>query len=217
VLGTRFVLDRRPLVHDPLVGVKGRVGPAMVRLEIRAECGEDDAASRFHGLRQSAQHEPVIGTHETESALTDRDHRIELVVEGHLARVDLEERRTNFGSARFFCSDLEETSGDVDAGHRVSRFGECDRVSTRPAPHVEDPTAGGQIQQRYEELNLLRGSLREAVSQIGAPKAIGNCFEVGITGMLSRGSAHWVFSSLGGTRAPSGFKPRSRAQSSSRE
>ncbi len=123
-------------MDDPRVGVELGLRPGMAGFEQRAERRHHETTIWFQGLHHPLQHQRVVASHQTEPALAERDHRIELVLERHLARVDLEEGRTHSSSARVFSRELQEPPRHVDPRYRETGLRETDGMSSRAAPDV---------------------------------------------------------------------------------
>jgi hypothetical protein len=173
-------------VHHTLIHVEVSFRPRLARLEVGAERGYDDAAPGPRRLGHPSQHERVVFAHESEAPLTDRDDRVELVVERHLTRVDLEESRTDARVASRLRRELQEARGDVYAGDGEARSGQGDGVPAGTTPDVQHARTFRQCEEVEQEAHLLIGPLREAVTEIRGTELLADRSEVRVAGVAGR-------------------------------
>lgn len=146
--------------------------------------------------------------------MAQRDHRVELVVERHLARIDLEEGRGHSRGARSVCSDVEEPSRNVDSGNRETSLGKRHGVPPGPASDVKDPRPRIETKLLYEERDLLFGAFGEVVAQVRRAETLGDRSEIRLARVRRRGAQICVSAST--VAACEVFSPRSIAHASRR-
>ena len=154
-------------------GVRGLV--AVAGQDGLGSGAEIDHQSAARQDRRGQRGDELAGAGEVEvaEAVAQADGGVERARARDLSHVGLDELDVDACSRRGPPGVPEGLSGDVDTGHAVAASGECQRVPSTAAGHVQDPGTGRQGQLALDEVHLDFGGLRrhdaapELVGQLG--------------------------------------------------
>ncbi len=177
-----FALDDRSFVIHTRVGIKRVVVFQVLELKVGREGRQAKPAARLEGSGHTLEDwliDLALWKHfscarspsQAKRSLAERDNRIELSVEGQVSGVADEEFRIVW---RPVSSDLDESSGDIDANDVEAPFGQVTGVTARATANVEHSLPRFKFEQLDERVDLLPCAFRKAVAQVGRPEMVGD-------------------------------------------
>ena len=156
------VTDFRDFVRHSVQGVKSRVYVVFHR-EISVKCRQCKLTTWPQAFTHSPHHGFIVALsgHQTESALTQTDHRVESPkVFGCAKRSSVEpfKGRPHHG---IFLSNFNEVLTDINSMNHEPPPSEFVSVTSGTTPHVKNPLPGLEIKMLHQEVDFLNSPLGE--------------------------------------------------------